>query len=166
MKLTNALVTSTSKTLDKATSDMNAVKVEISAQVFKWLNDENATAVFLGWLTKNADVVKGETKAQAEDRRQSGRNFQNVVNQTPFQRQYFKIEKGKPLTEELRVKKAKTTMVTAGLATQSEYDDKQFHKFIRPLDTTPATPIEVLAKLKKSSGLTNKALASLCNTLP
>tara|TARA_R110002051_G_scaffold107358_1_gene180264 strand:+ start:145 stop:645 length:501 start_codon:yes stop_codon:yes gene_type:complete len=165
MKLTNALVTSTSKTLDKATSDMNAVKVEISAQVFKWLNDENATAVFLGWLTKNADVVKGETKVQAEDRRQSGRNFQNVVNQTPFQRQYFDVAKGKPLTEELRVKKAKTTMVTKGLATQSELDDKQFHKFIRSLDVEPATLKSDMAKLKKKYGSSNKEMSAVANTL-
>ena len=165
MKLTKALVTSTSKILDKATGNINAVKEEVSAKVLTWLKDEKARVVFLGWLTNNANVVKGETKLEAIERRQSGKNFQNIVNQTPFQRQYFGIEKGKPLTEELRVKKAKTTMVTKGLATQAELDDKEFHMFIRPIDTTPATPKEVLAKLKKSSGLSNKQLAAICNTL-
>ena len=165
MKLTNALVTSTSKKLDKVNADSNAVKQEVSAQVLKWLNDEKAQVVFLGWLTDNANVVKGETKLQADARRQSNKNFQNIVNQTPFQRQYFDIEKGKPLTEELRIKKANQPMVTKGLATQEQYDDKQYHKFIRTIDVTPATPQEVLAKLKKSSGLSNKELDAICNTL-
>ena len=165
MKLTNALVTSTSKKLDKVNADTNTVKQEVSKLVLKWLNDEKARVVFLGWLTDNANVVKGETKIQADERRQSNKNFQNIVNQTPFQRQYFKIEKGKPLTEELRVKKANQPMVTKGLATQEQLDDKQYHKFIRTIDVTPATPQEVLAKLKKSSGLSNKELAAICNTL-
>ena len=91
--------------------------------------------------------------------------FQNIVNQTPFQRQYFSIEKGKPLTEELRVKKAKTTMVTAGLATQAEYDDKQYHRFIRPLDVTPQTAKQLMAKIKTKFKLTNKQLSAIANTL-
>lgn len=165
MKLTTALVTSTSKKLDKVNVDSNAVKQEVSAQVLKWLNDENAQVVFLNWLTNNANVVKGETKLQADARRQSNKNFQNIVNQTPFQRQYFDIEKGKTLTEELRIKKANQPMVTKGLATQEQYDDKQYHVFKRTIDVTPATPQEVLAKLKKSSGLSNKELAAICNTL-
>ena len=166
MKLTNALVTKTSQNLDKATGTINAVKDEVSAQVLSWLNNKADAETFFTWLTNNAVPVKGETKLEKDERAQSNKNFQNIVNQTPFQRQYFKIEKGKPLTEELRVKKAKTKMVTKGLATQEQFDDKRYHAFIRPIDTTPATPVEVLIKLKKSSGLSNKKLASLCNTLP
>tara|TARA_R110002051_G_scaffold88108_1_gene155298 strand:- start:159 stop:659 length:501 start_codon:yes stop_codon:yes gene_type:complete len=166
LKLTNALVSSTSKTLDKATGTINAVKDEVSAQVLSWLNDKADAETFFTWLTDNAVPVKGETKVEKLDRGQSNKNFQNIVNQTPFQRQYFKIEKGKPLTEELRVKKANQPMVTDGRATQGEKDDGRYHAFIRTIDTTPATPLEVLMKLKKSSGLSNKKLASLCNTLP
>mgnify|MGYP006185718367 FL=1 len=165
MKLTNALVTKTSQNLDKATADNNAVKQEVTVDVLNWLNNKDDAETFFSWLTNNAVPVKGETQVEKLDRAQSNKNFQNIVNQTPFQRQFFKVEKGKPLTEELRVKKAKTKMVTDGLATQSQFDDKRYHAFIRPIDTTPATPLEVLTKLKKSSGLSNKKLASLCNTL-
>jgi len=165
MKLTKSLVTKTSQNLDKATGKINAVKTEVSAQVLSWLNDKADAETFFTWLTDNAVPVKGETKVEKLERGQSNKNFQNIVNQTPFQRQYFGIDKGKPLTEELRVKRANQPMVTKGLATQAEKDDGRYHMFIRQLDNTPATPKEVLAKLKKSSGLSNKELAAICNTL-
>jgi hypothetical protein len=164
MKLTNALVTKTSQNLDKVvTSDKNA-KAELSATVMTWLKDDKATQVFLNWLTANSKVVKDETKVQAEDRRQSGRNFQNIVNQTPFQRAYYGIEKGQPLTNELRVKKAKTTMVTSGDATQEQLESKQVFKFDRKLNITPATAKSDFDKFCIKWKLSTKQVIALANT--
>ena len=165
MKLTSTIVSNTSQKLDKSNKQNKQVTAEISATVHAWLKDDKATIVFMGWLTDNAKAVKGESDIEKMKRTQSNKNFQNIVNQTPFQRQYFSIEKGKPLTEELRVKKAKTTMVTAGLATQAEYDDKQYHRFIRPLDVTPQTAKQLMAKIKTKFKLTNKQLSAIANTL-
>ena len=163
MKLTKALVTKTSQNLDKVvTSDKNA-KAELSATVMSWLKDDKATEVFLAWLTTNSKVVKDETKIQAEDRRQSGRNFQNIVNQTPFQRAYYDTPKGEPLKNELRVKKAKTTMVTKGDATQEQVDSKLVYKFDRKLDVTPATAKSDFVKFQAKWKLTTKQVIALAN---
>ena len=165
MKLTSTIVSKTSQNLDKATADNNAVRDEVSGQVLAWLKNDASTIVFMGWLTDNAKPVKGESDIEKMHRTQSNKNFQNIVNQTPFQRQYFVIEKGKPLTEELRIKKAKTTMVTNGLATQEQLDDKAYHKFIRPLDVTPQTAKQLMAKIKVKFKLSNKQLSAIANTL-
>ena len=165
-QVTNAIISKRSATLSASKRKGKEVDAEVTVDVLNWLNNEVDSETFFTWLTNNAVPVKGETKLEKDERAQANKDFQNIVTQTPFQRQFFNVEKGKPLTEELRVKKAKTKMVTKGLATQSQFDDKRYHAFIRPIDTTPDTPTEVLIKLKKSSGLSNKKLASLCNTLP
>lgn len=164
MKLTNALVTKTSQNLDKATVGINAVRDEISSQVMAWLKDDKATEVFLAWLTNNSKVVKGETEDEKKKRSQSGKNFQNIVNQTTFQRAFFDVAKGEPLTEELRVKKAKTTMVTSGDATQEQVDSKQVFKFKRKLDITPATAKSDFDKFCVKWKLTTKQVIALANT--
>lgn len=164
MKLTNALVTKTSQNLDKVVAKDKEAKAELSATVMSWLKDDKATKVFLDWMTTNSKVVKDETKVQAEARRQSGRNFQNVVNQTPFQRAYFDTPKGEPLKNELRVKKAKTTMVTDGLATQEQLDSKLMYKFDRKLDITPATAKSDFDKFCIKWKLSTKQVIALANT--
>jgi len=164
MKLTNALVTKTSQNLDKVVAKDKEAKAELSATVMSWLKDDKATQVFLDWMTTNSKVVKDETKVQAEARRQSGRNFQNVVNQTPFQRAYFDTPKGEPLKNELRVKKAKTTMVTDGLATQEQLDSKLMYKFDRKLDITPATAKSDFDKFCIKWKLSTKQVIALANT--
>ena len=163
MKLTKALVTKTSQNLDKATVGINAVRDEISSQVMAWLRDDKATEVFLAWLTKNSKVVKGETEGQAKVRRQSGKNFQNIVNQTTFQREYFATPKGETLTEELRVKKAKLPMVAKGDASQEQVDSKQVFKFNRKLDVTPATAKSDFVKFQAKWKLTTKQVIALAN---
>ena len=164
MKLTNALVTKTSQNLDKVVAKDKEAKAELSATVMSWLKDDKATQVFLDWMTTNSKVVKDETKVQAEARRQSGRNFQNVVNQTPFQRAYYDTPKGEPLKNELRVKKAKTTMVTDGLATQEQLDSKLMYKFDRKLNITPATAKSDFDKFCIKWKLTTKQVIALANT--
>ena len=164
MKLTNALVTKTSQNLDKVVAKDKEAKAELSATVMSWLKDDKATQVFLDWMTTNSKVVKDETKVEAEARRQSGRNFQNVVNQTPFQRAYFDTPKGEPLKNELRVKKAKTTMVTDGLATQEQLDSKLMYKFDRKLDITPATAKSDFDKFCIKWKLSTKQVIALANT--
>jgi len=164
MKLTNALVTKTSQNLDKVVAKDKEAKAELSATVMSWLKDDKATQVFLDWMTTNSKVVKDETKVQAEARRQSGRNFQNVVNQTPFQRAYYDTPKGEPLKNELRVKKAKTTMVTDGLATQEQLDSKLMYKFDRKLDITPATAKSDFDKFCIKWKLSTKQVIALANT--
>ena len=164
MKLTNALVTKTSQNLDKVVAKDKEAKAELSATVMSWLKDDKATKVFLDWMTTNSKVVKDETKVQAEARRQSGRNFQNVVNQTPFQRAYYDTPKGEPLKNELRVKKAKTTMVTDGLATQEQLDSKLMYKFDRKLDITPATAKSDFDKFCIKWKLSTKQVIALANT--
>jgi len=164
MKLTIALVTKTSQNLDKVvTSDKNA-KADFSAQVMEWLKDAQKTKVFLEWMTTNSKVVKDETKVQAEDRRQSGRNFQNIVNQNTFQRAYYDTPKGEPLKNELRVKKAKTTMVTDGLATQEQLDSKLMFKFDKKLNITPATAKSDFDKFCIKWKLSTKQVIALANT--
>ena len=163
MKLTNALVTKTSQNLDKATDGINAVRNEISSQVMAWLRDDKATEVFLAWMTVNAKVVKDETKAEAEVRRQSGKNFQNIVNQTTFQREYFATPKGETLSEELRVKKAKLPMVAKGDASQEQVDSKQVFKFNRKLDVTPATAKSDFDKFMAKWKLSTKQVVSMAN---
>ena len=164
MKLTNALVTKTSQNLDKAFEVSNSAKAEISTQVMAWLKDDKATQVFLDWMTTNSKVVKDETEQQAKARRQSGKNFQNIVNQVPFQRAYYGIEKGQPLTNELRVKKAKLPMVAKGDASQEQVDSKLMYKFDRKLDITPATAKSDFIKFKVKWKLSTKQVIALANT--
>ena len=164
MKLTNALVTKTSQNLDKVVATDKQAKAELSATVMTWLKDDKATGVFLNWLTTNSKVVKDETPVQAEARRQSGKNFQNIVNQTPFQRAYFDTPKGEQLKNTLRVKKAKKTMVESGEATQEQVDSKLMYKFETKLDITPATAKSDFIKFKVKWKLTTKQVIALANT--
>lgn len=161
--LTTAKINAVSKVLRTNKKKSDAINVEMTAEVMTWVTDAKATETFLGWLTNTAIPVKDETDAEKKERTQSNKDFQNIVNQTTFQREYFGIAKGQPLTEELRVKKAKTTMVTDGLATQSELEDKEFHKFTRKLDTTVATAKTEMVKFMAKWGLTPKQTGSLAN---
>ncbi len=165
MKLSTKLVTSTSQKLDKAVADSNATTTETSKLVLSWLQDESASQVFLNWLTAKSKVVDGETELEKKARGQSVKNFQNVVNATPFQRMYFGIPQGKPLTEQLRVKKAQQPMVDKKLATQEQVDSKKYFAWTTPIEREQATLKSDMAKLKKKYGATNKEMSAIANTL-
>ena len=78
-------------------------------------------------------------------------------------RLFFGVAKGEPLTEELRVKKAKTTMVAKGDATQEQVDSKQVFKFKRKLDIAPATAKSDFVKFQAKWKLTTKQVIALAN---
>ncbi len=165
MKLSNQLVTSTSQKLDKAVNDSNETTTETSKLVLSWLKDESASQVFLNWLTAKSKVVDDETQLEKKARGQSVKNFQNVVNATPFQRMYFGIKQGNPLTEQLRVKKAQQPMVDKKLATQDQVDSKKYFAWTTPIEKEQSTLKTDMAKLKKKYGATNKELSAIANTL-
>ena len=165
MKLSNQLVTSTSQKLDKAVNDSNETTTETSKLVLSWLKDESASQVFLNWLTAKSKVVDDETQLEKKARGQSVKNFQNVVNATPFQRMYFGIKQGNPLTEQLRVKKAQQPMVDKKLATQDQVDSKKYFAWTTPIEKEQSTLKSDMAKLKKKYGATNKELSAIANTL-
>ena len=165
MKLSNQLVTSTSQKLDKAVNDSNETTTETSKLVLSWLKDESASQVFLNWLTAKSKVVDDETQLEKKARGQSVKNFQNVVNATPFQRMYFGIKQGNPLTEQLRVKKAQQPMVDKKLATQEQVDSKKYFAWTTKIDKEQSTLKTDMAKLKKKYGATNKELSAIANTL-
>jgi hypothetical protein len=165
MKLSNQLVTSTSQKLDKAVNNSNETTTETSKLVLSWLKDESASQVFLNWLTAKSKVVDDETQLEKKARGQSVKNFQNVVNATPFQRMYFGIKQGNPLTEQLRVKKAQQPMVDKKLATQEQVDSKKYFAWTTPIEKEQSTLKTDMAKLKKKYGATNKELSAIANTL-
>ena len=165
MKLSNQLVTSTSQKLDKAVNNSNETTTETSKLVLSWLKDESASQVFLNWLTAKSKVVDDETQLEKKARGQSVKNFQNVVNATPFQRMYFGIKQGNPLTEQLRVKKAQQPMVDKKLATQEQVDSKKYFAWTTKIDKEQSTLKTDMAKLKKKYGATNKELSAIANTL-
>jgi hypothetical protein len=165
MKLSNQLVTSTSQKLDKAVNNSNETTTETSKLVLSWLKDKSASQVFLNWLTAKSKIVEGETQAEKLERGQSVKNFQNVINATPFQRMYFGIPQGKALTEQLRVKKAQQPMVDKKLATQEQVDSKKYFAWTTPIEKEQATLKSDMAKLKKKYGATNKEMSAVANTL-
>ena len=165
MKLSNHLVTKTSQNLDKAVSSIGATTTETATLVLQWIKDEQASQVFLNWLTAKSKVVDGESPAEKIERGQSVKNFQNVINATHFQRMYFQIAQGKPLTETLRVKKAQQPMVDKKLATQEQVDSKKYFAWTTKIDKEVATLKSEMAKLKKKYGSTNKEMSAVANTL-
>jgi hypothetical protein len=165
MKLSNQLVTSTSQKLDKAVNNSNETTTETSKLVLSWLKDESASQVFLNWLTAKSKVVDDETQLEKKARGQSVKNFQNVVNATPFQRMYFGIKQGNPLTEQLRVKKAQQPMVDKKLATQDQVDSKKYFAWTTPIEKEQSTLKSDMAKLKKKYGASNKEMSAVANTL-
>jgi hypothetical protein len=165
MKLTKAMVSKKSNILSTSNNKNKAVQTEITADVMKWLLDESARKVFFAWLLDNSKPVKDETELDKKARQQATRDFQNIVNQTTFQRAYFDIPKGEKLDKELRVKKAKQTMVTSGLATPEQLDSGEFYAFTRDLDVKPKTLIQALQKVKDDYNASTTEIVACANQL-
>jgi hypothetical protein len=146
------------------TKEVSANK-ENTATVLSWLGNEQSKQVFLTWLTAKSKPVLGETDTAKHQRQQSNKNFQNVINKSEFQRQYFDLPLPAKLDKELRVKKATSTMFTAGRCSQADVDSKEYMVWERDIVPTTKTAKEILAKVKKDFGLTNKQLSALANTL-
>jgi hypothetical protein len=165
MKLTNATINAMSNKLDGQRDQEKTATKENTATVLSWVGNEQSKQVFLTWLTAKSKPVIGETDTAKHARQQSNKNFQNVINKSEFQRQYFDLPLPAKLDRELRVKKATSTMVTAGIAEQSDVDSKKYFMWERDIVPTSKTAKEILAKVKKDFGLTNKQLSAIANTL-
>jgi hypothetical protein len=165
MKLTNATINAMSTKLDGQRTKETSANKENTATVLSWLANGESAQVFLSWLTTKSKPVIGETDTAKHQRQQSNKNFQNVVNKSEFQRQYFDLPLPAKLDKELRIKKATSTMVTSGSATQDQVNSKEYFMWERDVVPTTKTAKEILAKVKKDFGLTNKQLSALANTL-
>jgi len=165
MKLSKTLVTSTSQKLDNSKTTNDGIRQETATLVREWLLDNTARDVFLNWLTDKSKAVKGETPVEKLERGQSVKNFQNVINATPFQRLYFGIEQGNALTEKVSVTKAQKDFVDSGKATQEQYDSRKYFAWISKIEKEQATLKSEMAKLKKKYKVTNKQMSATANTL-
>ena len=165
MKLSTSLVTKTSQNLDKAVTSNKSAVTETSTLVLQWLKDKSAKQVFLDWLTAKSKAVKDELPVDKLARQQSVKNFQNVINATPFQRLYFNVEQGKALTETIRVKKAQTGMIEKGVATLEQVDSKKYFDWVSKIEPTIKTAKSEMKKIKDAYKLSNKELSAIANTL-